>query len=210
MESREKVAIVAPILDCPHNKEKYDIPAHADLIGGHVFGVNRDEYKEDVVGEYRSINFSCVLINRDFLDDHGLLDESMFTFCSDQDFALRASCAGWKCLVCYESIVNHEVNVTVNDEKLIPAKEKSRTLRKDQKRFLDKWSGLWLNEILEEIPLHKKVHYDAAVSFFIRYPDGAIINWRTGELMTSPQKILDTVNLTEKFAKIRKEGISTL
>lgn len=206
METQEKVAIVSPILDCPNNKNDYDIPAHADLLGGHIFGLPRDKYKKETVESYHSINFTCVLINREFLDDYGLLDESMVTFCSDQDLALRASYAGWKCLICHESIVNHEVNATVNDETLIPAKEKSETLRKDQKQFLDKWSGLWLNEIMAEIPLNKKIHYDAAVSFFIRYPDGAIINWKTGELMTNPRKILDTVNLTEKFARIKGRG----
>lgn len=207
MESGEKVAIVTPLLDCPKNKEHYDIPAHADLMGGHIFSVRRDRHERDVVEKYHSVNFTCVLINREFLDDYGLLDESMNTFCSDQDLALRASFAGWKCLVCHESIVNHKLGATVSDGNLVPQKEKVKLIREDQKRFLDKWSGLWLNNILANIPLDKKVDYRAQVSFFIRYPDGTIINWKTGELIPNPQKILDTENVGEKFNKIKKEGL---
>ena len=204
MESGEKVAMVAPLLDCPKNKEYYNIPVHADLIGGHILAIKRNEHKKDVVEEYGSINFSCVLISREFLDDHGLLDESMRTFCSDQDLSFRATCAGWKCLVCHESIVNHELNQTVNDETLMPREEKTKTYRGDQKRFLDKWSGLWLNDILEDIPLHKKVDYHARVSFFIQYPDGTIINWKTGESVKDTQRVLDTNNVTDKFEKIKR------
>lgn len=208
MESREKVAIVTPIIDSPKKKEHYDVPAHADLIGGHIYSVRRDKYEKDKVEEYPSINFACVLINRDFLDDHGILDESMHTFCSDQDLALRATRSGWKCFVCHESIVGHELNATVNDGTLIPADEKIKLVREDQKTFLDKWSGLWLNDIMRDIPLHLKNKYHAAVSFFIRYTDGTIVNWKTGELVKDPQKVIDTENVSEKFDKIKKEGLT--
>ena len=195
----EDVAMVAPLFDDPVNKYT-SIPAHSDLIGGHILAMFNNEDMKGIK-KTLSLNFTCVMIKREFIDDWGLVDESMVTFCSDLDYSLRATQAGWKCLVVKDSLVWHELGQTVNK-----LKDREEIKQKDQIRFLSKWSGIFLNDVLKEIPLDIGRKAFAHVTFLIADEDGTIINWGTGEKIKHEKKIV-TEGVREQFENLKRMGI---
>ena len=198
MKSQPKVAIAAPLFEDPLNKN-ISIPIHSDLIGGHIF--RHIDHNDKGIEWALSINFTCVLISREFIDEHGLLDESMHTFSSDIDYSLRATQAGWKCLVVKSVLIWHELNQTVN---AMPDRMEVKT--KDQITFLNKWSGIYFNEILKNIPLDIKRNAFANVTFLIADEDGSIINWGTSEKIKDPTKKIQTEGVREQFEQIKRLG----
>ena len=201
MESQAMVAMTAPRLEDSKNKH-IGIPVHSDLIGGHIFSSPQDNNETTGTKMALSLNFTCVLINKEFIDDWGLMDESMVTFSSDLDYSLRATQAGWKCLVARESLVWHGLNETVKD---LPDSERIR--QKDQIRFLTKWSGLFLNEVMKDIPLDNRRNAYGRVTFLIADEDGTIINWGTGEKMRREEKRIQTEGVREQFEQLKRMGI---
>ena len=49
---------------------------------------------------------------RAMLDEVGLFDEELFSFCEDVDLAWRAQLAGWKCVYVPKSVVYHKLSAT--------------------------------------------------------------------------------------------------
>lgn len=203
IKSRPKIAMVAPLFEDPLNIESYTIPVHADIIGGHTFAIRKKtEKRQEEPQEALTLNFTCVLLNREFIDEFGLLDESMNTFCSDIDYSLRATQGGWKCLVVEKSMIWHELNQTVNE---LP--DKAGVMKRDQITFLNKWSGLFLNKFLDKIPLDLKRKAMGRVSFLIMDEDGTIINWGTQEKMKNSDKRIVTEGVREQFEQLKRLGI---
>jgi GT2 family glycosyltransferase len=66
---------------------------------------DREEYvfgAAGVAGAYR----------RAMLDEVGLFDESLFSFCEDVDLAWRGQLAGWKCVYVPDAVVYHKLSAT--------------------------------------------------------------------------------------------------
>jgi len=198
IESQSRVAMVAPLWRDPINKN-IGFPAHSDLIGGHIFG--HKQIQEKGIEQTLTLNFSVVLISKEFIDDYGLMDESMVTFCSDVDYSLRASQAGWKCLVSKDVIIWHELNQTVKD-----LANKKEIKSKDQIALLNKWSGIYLNEVLKTIPLDNKRNAYARVTFLIMDEDGTVINWGTGEKTKKEGSQIQTKGVREQYEQIKRMG----
>ena len=125
----------------------------------------------------------------------------MHTFCSDIDYSLRATQAGWKCLVVENSLIWHKLNQTVN-----AMEDKDKIMSKDQSAFLNKWSGLFLNNVLETIPLDVKRKAYGRVSFYIMDEDGTIINWGTGEKFQKKEKKIKTEGVREQYEQLKRMG----
>jgi GT2 family glycosyltransferase len=206
IKSEENIAIVTPLFKDPINADSISVPAHSDILGGHIFGIYESK---KAIEEVWSVNFTCVLISRKFIDDFGLLDETMHTFCSDIDYSLRAIQAGWKNLVCEESMIWHELNQTVSDEKLFTKEQKAELMKQDQITFINKWTGQFFNTVLERTPLDIKRKTKASVYFLIADPNGGVIKWGEGKIADGPTPggPIDTQNIRDKYDQIKRMKI---
>jgi len=197
--SEEKVAAVAPCFYQEKDEQSIWIPTHVDILGGKQPKENRYMLKYDKMS-VNTLQFFCVLLSRRFLDDYGLLDESMENYCSDMDMSLRAGLAGWKRYVCCTSIVKHGLGKTVREFK----DEKERIVR-DQQAFLIKWTGDYFNRIIQHIPLYHNQPYKAWVGFYyMNETTGEVTNWHTGNIINHKSQIEHGVSAREKYESLQR------
>jgi len=104
----------------------YNNPAIIQGIGGKYnrwFGIvkeiGRDQNEWDSLNNNQVLDFDYVigasmLVKKDFLLDVGLMDEDLFLYFEELDWALRAKKKNWKLGCCKESIVYHKQGASIN------------------------------------------------------------------------------------------------
>jgi hypothetical protein len=100
----------------------YDAPDKLQCLGGGAFnpwllrtrniamGLSRAELSrrpESLFSDADYISGACVLVQRDFVEDVGLMREDLFLYFEEVDWAIRARRAGWGQAVSREAIVRH-------------------------------------------------------------------------------------------------------
>jgi len=177
MEQDEKVAMVVPCYYHSDYPDYWYIPRHTDILGGHCDGGNKYLYTHKKGYEKaNSLSFFCVLLNRRFIDDHGLMDESFYNWCSDTDYSLRAAEAGWERLVCLDVVLKHDRSQTVDADLAL--------MKTDQSNLLYKWTSTFFSDLLKTLPLYVDRNVKAKSMFYIMDVEkGTVMDWHSGEIV---------------------------
>lgn len=118
MNEDSKVGVVGPkILFWDHNGRKNIIwfaGGIADIKKGKIYHkkIGKPDDKSMEIEEVDFITGCCMLIRKNILDKIGVFDESLFIYCDDIDFCLRAKKAGFKILYNPKAVVWHKVSAT--------------------------------------------------------------------------------------------------
>lgn len=91
------------------------------------------------------VNFACVGIRAQVIQECGLLDETMFMFGSDSDYSYTARARGWECWYCAEAEAIHEGGASSGKDPKM-----GKILRHDMIRWRDKWFG---SEVYRDLTL---------------------------------------------------------
>ncbi len=125
--------------------ENGEVELHgADLVRGFQNVTRREHLIKEVI-KCIWIPFGCVLLKMSMIREIGLLDKDMKMYCTDNEYCLRARFAGYNCLLVTESIVFHHHSVTCKKHNILP--------EEDQRKWLEKISGLNYAKVMNEMPL---------------------------------------------------------
>ena len=132
----------------------------ADLIRGYQM-VCSEPPKEEVIYTHW-VPLCSSLIRHKMMRYIGLLDKNMRTWCSDNDYCIRANFNGWNVALVTRSVVKHHHQVTtglsVNPEKGI---------KDDQMILLEKIAGIKYAELMKNIPLDAEQNTFGKLEFSI-------------------------------------------
>lgn len=104
--------------------------------------------KEELKDEFYHcpwIPLCSTLIKTETVQATGLFDRRMRTYCTDNDFCMRAGQLGYKTVLVPKSVVFHMHEVTTKSLKLDPSE--------DQPILLEKIRGDYMKDLLEHFPL---------------------------------------------------------
>jgi GT2 family glycosyltransferase len=128
-------------------------------------------YKRDHYGviqqcDVDAVTFALALINRDLIDEIGMLDGSLFVSLEDIDFCLRARQAGFRVIYCPSCLATHTEGGTVG--RSIP--EKDLYWLKAEIDGLDRFAAKWSDtDIGRAIPSFAKLPSVCQSLFQIEY-----------------------------------------
>lgn len=126
-------------------EEKINLELYgADLIRGYQM-MCEELPKEEVIFTHW-VPLCSALIRHKMMRYIGLLDKMMRTWCSDNDYCIRANFNGWNVALVTRSIVKHHHQVTTG-------KHINVGVTQDQKVLIEKMAGVNYAELMRNIPL---------------------------------------------------------
>jgi GT2 family glycosyltransferase len=153
MESDPAIGIVGGKQWTPDMK--YYRSVGLDLVGGNLCG-NWPKEQQEVMW----IQGSAVMMRTDMMRKIGVHDDRYKVLCSDSDYCLHAKDRGWKVVFVPESNVIHIGGASYS--KVVDSWED------DNKRMLQKWSGISAAKLLKGFPLDYNQNRFIDVQFKIR------------------------------------------
>ena len=114
-----KVGLIQPVILLYQNKTKINTIGNAVHLMG--FGFCKDYMKTYTPikkdREILSVSGTGMLMNKDFYNDIGGLDEDFFMYCEDEDLSIRSFLSGYKNFLSSKSVMYHKYSFSKNKDK---------------------------------------------------------------------------------------------
>lgn len=146
LEKREDIAMTGPLTNATVGKQRIEVPYSADnLEEMQRFASKIAEGKGKPWRTLRLVAF-CVLIRRELFEEIGALD-SGFSIGNyeDDDFNIRALCAGKKAYICRNSFVHHFMNISFHQKEI----EREKIMERNKRYLEQKWGQMNWNHHAE-------------------------------------------------------------
>ncbi|MEG1847134.1 MAG: glycosyltransferase [Lachnospiraceae bacterium] len=157
LEEHREIDMIGPLTNATVGKQMIQVPYNDDLEQMQEFASTIAESDASAWHTLRLVAF-CLLLRRSLIDEIGIFDTGFaIGNYEDDDYNIRALCAGKKAVICRNSFIHHFMNVSFTHKDI----NREQIMMTNKLRLEDKWQGMnWnhhavcnqyvLNKILEQ------------------------------------------------------------